>query len=184
VLPVCTPIDNLELSAGFIAVWDDGADGHFEYVLQAKTLVKPLESNDWGAGLVAGLGRDPALASTAEQVASVYAYVPLSRSFADDRIVLHQNTGWLWQRGAGRGRHAVTWAGRGEVVLRRHLLVVGELYGAEGGAGVPAEFQTGVRAFARPGRVQLDLSYGGLIRTGRDGAGWTIGLTLITPPFL
>lgn len=184
VLPVCTPVRNLELSVGFIAVWKDGAEGHFEYVLQAKTLFKPLETNGWGAGFVLGTGRDPALASTALQQASLYAYVPLSFSIANDMVVLHQNTGWLHQSVGGRTSDALTWAGRLEARVRAHVLAVGEVYGAEGSARTPAEFQAGLRAFPRPARVQLDLSYGGRLDGDGRGQGWTIGLTLVTPPFL
>ncbi len=194
VLPVCTPVHNLELSLGFIAVRDDGSGaGHFEYVVQAKTIVRPLRPGGWGAGFVAGAGRDPALAGTSPDVRSYYAYVPLSRSLAGDRVVLHQNTGWLYQRAgdeaSSRGRHALTWAARADVALggprgRPPAAAVAEAYGAEGAAGADAEFQVGLRAFPRPGAVQVDLSYGGFVRTGRRAAGWTIGLTLATPPFL
>lgn len=49
-----------------------------------------------------------------------------------------------------------------------------ETYGAEGigttDHGAAAEFQTGLRGWLRPGRVQLDLSYGGAMRTGLNGA--------------
>lgn len=86
VLPVCTPVQNLEFSAGFIAVWEDGAEGHFEYVVQAKTLLWPPATNGWGVGLVVGIGRDPALASTADKIAAYYLYVPLSLSLASDRL--------------------------------------------------------------------------------------------------
>lgn len=184
VLPVCTPVRNLELSIGFIAVWDDGAEGHFEYVIQGKTLLKPLTTNGWGAGFVVGTGRDPALASTEAQLATIYAYVPLSVSLASDALVLHQNTGWIHQRGGGRQADAVTWAARGELRLRKYVFGVAEVYGAEGSARAPAEFQAGLRAFVRPGRVQADASYGGRLDSGREGQGWTLGITLHTPPFL
>lgn len=184
VLPVCTPLPNVELSLGFIAVWDDGAEGHFEYVVQAKTLLRPLTTDGWGAGFVAGTGRDPALASTAAQQTTVYAYVPLSLSLADDALVLHQNTGWLHQNVAGRTADALTWAVRGEARLRRHVHAVAEAYGADGSARAPAEYQLGVRGALRPERVQLDVSWGGRLRTSRRGQGWTVGLTLTTPPFL
>jgi hypothetical protein len=62
-----------------------------------------------------------------------------------------------------------------------------EAYGAEGAAGADPEFQVGLRAFPRPDAVQVDLSYGGFLRArdfGRRAAGWTLGLTLATPPFL
>jgi hypothetical protein len=192
VLPVCTPVRNLELSVGFIALWKrGGGDGHFEYVLQGKTLFRPLRPNDWGAGLAVGTGRDPALASTNPELHSYYAYVPLSLSLAGDRVVLHQNTGWLYQRAGDEadwhGRHALTWAARADVALggpRRPAMAVVEAYGAEGTARAAPEFQVGLRAFPRPKSVQVDLSWGGYLRTGKRAAGWTLGLTLVTPPFL
>jgi hypothetical protein len=199
VLPVCTPVANVELSLGFIAVWDSdpepGRTGHFEYVVQAKSLLRPLRRDGWGVGVVGGVGRDPALAGTSADVRSFYAYLPVSRSLAGDRVVLHQNTGWLYQRASDerewRGRHALTWAARADVGLggarqpgRFPLVAVGEAYGAEGAAGVAPEFQVGLRAFPRHDAVQLDLSWGGFTRTRRRAAGWTLGLTLIAPPFL
>jgi hypothetical protein len=192
VLPVCTPVRDVELSLGFIAVRKDGSGHeHFEYVLQAKTLLKPLTTNGWGAGFVLGTGRDPALAGTSPDVQTYYAYVPLSVSLAGDRVVLHENTGWLYQHASGegvlRGSHAVTWAARADVGLggpRRPVVAVAEAYGAEGTARAAPEFQAGLRAFPRADHVQVDLSWGGLLRTGKRAAGWTIGLTLLTPPFL
>jgi hypothetical protein len=132
-------------------------------------------------------------------VRGYYAYVPLSRSLAGDRVVLHQNTGWLYQRAGDeasfRGRHALTWAARADVALggRRR-----------GGGGSPpwrSPRRTGLREppgrtrssrsgsgrSPRPDAVQVDLSYGGFLRArgfGRRAAGWTLGLTLTTPPFL
>ena len=188
VLPVCSPLRNIELSLGFIAVWKDGAQGHFEYVAQVKTLLRPLRPNSWGAGFVVGTGRDPAFTGTANQTYTLYSYVPASVSLSNDRLVLHENTGWLYARAAGSGSNAFTWAARGDLRLRRMIAAVGEVYGAEGiggtSAGAPAEFQAGLRSWLRRDHVELDLTYGGALRTGRRAAGWTLGLTLITPPFL
>ena len=188
VLPVCTPVRNLELSLGFIAVWKDGTGGHFEYAAQAKTLLKPLVTNSWGAGFVVGTGRDPAFAGIAKQGYSIFSYVPFSLSFGGDRVVLHENTGWLYERHSGHGGNAVTWAARADVLAQRFLGVISEVYGAQGAgahpSGAPAEFQMGLRTWPRPQHVQVDLSYGGILRNGHRGQGWTLGLTLITPPFL
>ncbi len=188
VLPVCAPAHNLELSLGFIAVWRDGAGGHFEYAAQAKTLFRALRPDGWGAGLVAGTGRDPALATTADKTSTVFAYVPVSRAFAGTRLVVHQNAGWLYQRQGGGGGHALTWAARADYRAARRLALVAEVYGTEavgrGGSTAPAEFQAGARSWLRPDVVQVDLSYGGRLRDGRVAAGWTLGLALVTPPFL
>ena len=190
-LPVCTPIRNLELSLGFIAVWRDGGTGHFEYAAQAKTAFRALRTDSWGAGFVVGTGRDPAFAGTAAQSYNLYAYVPVSRSFAHDALIVDENTGLIYERRAGAGRTAFTWALRADTRLTRHLTLVTEGYGADGvGTGhydTPPEFQVGLRVWLRTNHVQLDGSYGGRLeghRTGRDGPGFTLGLTLITPPFL
>lgn len=110
-LPVCTIGRDLEPSLGFVAVWKDGADGHFEYTAQVKTLARPLTTDSWGAGLAVGILRDPGFTSTGTQAYAVYAYIPVSRSLACDRVVLHQNTGWLFQIRQGEGRHAFLWGG-------------------------------------------------------------------------
>jgi hypothetical protein len=141
------------------------------------------------------VGRDPALAGTSADVRSYYAYVPVSRAFAGDRVALHQNTGWLYQRAGDerewRGRHAISWAARADVAVggargpgRYPAVAVAEAFGAQGAAGAAPEFQVGLRAFPRADAVQLDLSWGGFLRTGRPAAGWTLGLTLTPPPFL
>ncbi len=188
VLPVCSPLRNIELSLGFIAVWKDDADGHFEYTAQAKTLFRPVTTNSWGAGLVLGTGRDPAFVGLTNEGYTLYSYVPLSLSLGGDRVILHQNTGWVYGRTAGVSSNAVTWALRGDVRVATRFAVTAEVHGAEevgsSGGGAPAEFQVGVRSLMRKDRVQLDFSYGGTLRTGSPGAGWTIGLSLITPPFL
>jgi hypothetical protein len=191
VQPLCSPVRNVELSLGFIAVWKDGTeDGRFEYAAQAKTQLKPLTKDGWGAAFVVGTGHDPALAQAGPVSSSVYAYLPLSVALAGDGVVLHQNTGWLLQRGGGddaSAQHALTWGARADVALHRGrhpLAAVAEVFGAEGAAGTAPEFQVGLRAFPRVETVQLDLTWGGYLRTGRRAAGWTLALTLITPPFL
>lgn len=189
-LPVCTPLPGVELSLGFIAVWEDDADGHFEYTAQAKTVMRPLAMNSWGVGFVLGTGRDPAFSSTTSQSYSLYAYLPFSLSLANDRVVLHQNTGWFHGRREGSGHNAVTWPARADIGVRKNLFAVAEVLGAEGigpegGAGSPAEYQAGLRTWLRPETVQLDVRFGALLRNpGIRAAGWTVGLALIAPPFL
>ena len=191
VLPVCTPIPDLELSLGFIAVWRDGGDGHFEYVAQAKTSFRAPRKDGWGAGLVVGTGRDPAFAGVGNPTYNLYSYVPLTISLDHDRVLLDENLGGLYNRAGGRGGSAVTWASRVDVATVRRLTLVAEAYGERGLGGshldARPEFQAGVRKWLRTDHVQLDLSYGGALDgryRGTHGAGFTAGLTLIAPPFL
>lgn len=193
-LPVCTPIKNLELSLGLIEVWHDGANGHLEYIAQAKTLFKPLATNSWGAGLVLGYGR-PLTSVDSTHAYSFYAYVPVSESLWNDRLILDQNVGFFHGRHDVYGDNAFAWALRGDGLLAGRsghgLVAVLEIFGAEriyrDDAHTTTEYQAGLRTWIRPDRVQIDLTRGRTLwrpLATSGGAGWTIGLTLVTPPFL
>jgi hypothetical protein len=185
--PTCTPIRDVELSLGFVAVWEDGGAGHFEYEMQGKTRLRPLRTNSWGAALVVGTGRAPSFTGIEKQAYSMFSYVPISVSLWSDRVVLHENTGWLYEHRPDEGGNAITWAARADIRYRKFVAFIAEAYGAKGvgtnAPDTPAEFQTGFRVWLRPERVEVDLSYGALT-SGQRGQGWTLGLTLTTPPFL
>jgi hypothetical protein len=194
ILPVCTPVKNLELSLGLLAVRPDNADTRLEYVAQFKTLLKPLTSNSWGAGFAAGTGRDLTSPERGNEY-SIYAYVPFSKSLWNDRLVLHENIGWSYVHREPHWDNSLSWATRAEIKLDgrigRGMVGVAEIYGAERierhDTQTRPEYQAGLRTWLRPDRVQLDLSFGRTLRrpfAGNDGPGWTIGLALTTPPFL
>jgi hypothetical protein len=193
-LPVCTPVKDLEVSLGLIEISHDGANGHAEYIAQAKTLFKPLATDSWGVGFVMGYGR-PLESDDSSHAYSFYAYIPVSESLWHDRLILHQNLGFFHGRHDPYGDNSFAWAVRGEgpIVGRmgRGLVAVLEIYGAEriyrDDAHTTTEYQAGLRTWLRPDRVQVDLSRGRTLWRpfAQDGgAGWTIGLTLVTPPFL
>lgn len=179
-LPACTPIRNLEVSVGLIAVWKDEGNGHPEYVAQIKTLLSH-PTRALNLGLVVGTGRDPGLAGVRKSDSQVYVYVPVSLSLLKGKLMLHNNVGWLHDDRRGSTDNALTFASRVDVTMRKYFLLIAEAYDAH---GQPNEFQAGVRWWTRPGKVQLDLSYGGQLRNGKPGAGWTLGLALTTPPIL
>ena len=182
-LPVCTPVQNLEVSAGLIAVWKDEADGHPEYVAQLKSILMTSAEHHWSVGLVLGTGRDPGLKGVRDPGWNLYSYVPVTASFLNERLVVHNNIGYLYVHRTGHenDHQLLTTACRADVQLRKYFVVVGEIYDS---AGSEAEFQVGLRAWGRPGRVQFDLSYGGFLTRMGQAAGFTLGLALTTPPIL
>jgi hypothetical protein len=183
-LPVCTPLRNLEVSAGLIAVWEDEGDGHPEYVAQVKSILIPSSAaRRWGVGLVIGTGRDPGLSGVRDPGWNVYTYVPVTASFLNERLIIHNNTGYLYDHRTGpeNDRQLLTLASRADVRLRKYFVIVGEIYDS---AGSEAEFQIGVRAWGRPEKVQFDLSYGGFLTRAERAAGFTLGIALTTPPIL
>ncbi|HUQ48365.1 MAG TPA: hypothetical protein VM053_09005 [Gemmatimonadaceae bacterium] len=182
-LPACTPLHDLEVSAGLVAVWKDEGDGHPEYVAQLKSILFRNKGGRFGVGLVVGTGRDPGLSDVRAPGWNVYTYLPATVSFFSERLLVHNNIGYLYDHRTGHenDHQSLTVAVRTDVSLRKYFVVVGEIYDS---SDSEAEFQIGARAWTRPGKVQIDLSYGGLLTRWERAAGWTLGLALATPPIL
>jgi hypothetical protein len=188
ILPACQPIRGLELTAGIGYLDADGEAGA-EYAVQAKTVFRELAPGGLGIGLVAGAGIDPLTQVTGGQVAGLFAYLPASLSLAADRLILHGNLGWHFERygqehdhpdGDGEGRHALTWAGRADLALSDRFTLIGELFGED---RIRPEYQVGLRSTLLPDRVLVDLSYGGHTAGGLAGAGWALGFAWTPAPF-
>ena len=145
-LPACNPW-GAELTAGHSRV-DSTLGDTRTTILQAKMLLKPLETN--GAGFALTLGTFYGAAT------SPYLNAIGSFSFADDRVVVHANLGAL-RDGAARSSRG-TWGVGAEV-----LLIAPRLYGiieAYGQRGDKPTAHTGLRIWIVPNRVQVDTTMG------------------------
>lgn len=174
--PACNFTGNLELTMGGALSRESGSTRGSAQMLQGKTLFKTLETNGWGWGLAAGMSRDPRRDAGGGH--DMYAYVPVSWSLADDKVVLHTNLGWLREQGT-RSNH-LTWGLGSEIQLRERTWLIAETYGQ--GSGKPL-VQVGMRYWVVPDRVQIDATYGN--RIGEGNQRWfSLGLRLLTPSFL
>lgn len=189
-LPACQFIPRTELTLGAGFVPDNGGRS-WEWVAQAKVNLREMQDNMAGVGLVFGVGMDPIGQTAGSRVSGAFAYLPVSLPLANERVTLHGNLGWHFERDSdehdhhdhshadgSRGHHGVTWGVRGDVVVAPRFTVIAELFGED--AGRP-EFQAGIRTELLPDRVGLDVSWGGHTARGVGGAGWTIGFAW-TPP--
>lgn len=174
--PACNFSGNLELTMGAALTNEYGATHNSARLLQAKTLFRPLQTNDWGTGLAVGVQRDPRRGVGSGH--EFYAYVPTSFSLRDDAVVLHTNVGWL--RGQGTQRNRFTWGLGSEIQLNSQTWLIAETYGE--GSDKPL-LQLGLRHWLVPDRVQIDATYGN--RIGEGSQRWfSLGLRLLTPAFL
>lgn len=168
VLPACNFTGNLELALGGARI-TGGEHTQTTAVMQGKTLFRPLEMNDWGVGLVFGNQFNPDKSALGD----VYASVPLSFSFKDDRVLLHANLGWLHEK--EMRRDAMTWGVATEIQLAERTSFSAETYGQNRGKPF---FQLGVRYQLIPDRMQLDASYGNRFGSGSDQRFFSIGFVL------
>src|SRR5262245_10604029 len=96
-LPAWNPGWIVELTLGGFTV-RDADQGHANTVIaQAKTLLRPLRTNDFGLALTLGTLRQEALGSS-EAAWSPFVNSIASVSLMDDAIVVHANAGVLGDR--------------------------------------------------------------------------------------
>ena len=146
---------NFEITAG-----GNRIEGKNNTILQAKFLLKTLETNGTGYALSLGtFGGDP------------YFNTVLSRSILDDRVVFHANLGGFRDTGGtwGYGAEVLLWAPR--------------VYGIFESYGQHRETPTyhyGARFWVVPDRFQVDMTHG-----EQTGAGnrrfYTVGLRFLFP---
>ena len=150
----------------------------YHVALQGKTIFKPLEANGWGLGLAAGSLWHPK--DDANQRAyGLYAYLPVSFSFQDDRILVHSNLGW--SRDSADHLNHLQWGAATEVQVIKPLSLFTEVFGQE--RGHPS-FQFGFWYWIVPQRMQVNAAYGNRFGTPAGGYWFSVGLSLFSGPFL
>lgn len=173
-LPAMNPegLGPVELTVGGIwvnsSINNDTASG----IAQAKTLIKPLETNGYGLALTVGVQRlvpqDPGPAETNPFINGIASF-----SLASDAVVIHTNLGARWDDTANRTRKG---GGIGaEVRLHERLYGIVETFGEQ---GQQATRHAGLRIWVVPNRVQVDSTLG-FQRADPDRKFFTVGLRLL-----
>ncbi|MFZ2854989.1 MAG: hypothetical protein WAZ34_12880 [Rhodocyclaceae bacterium] len=170
-LPACNLGGNLEITAGGGRARFDNAPSTSDYVFQAKTLFKPLETNGYGIGLAVGKVLHPEVNPGPNLLGNTYAYIPLTVSFLDDRALVHSNLGWLRDRATRRDN--LTWGIGGEFALNGRLSAMAETFGDNRDKPY---WQAGLRFFLVPDRVQIDGTFGQQASGPKESRWFSIGL--------
>lgn len=176
-LPGCNFTGNLEVTLGGAVTKDASGSQTSDVLMQAKTLFKTLEPNGWSIGLAAGNVRHPH--EHGGFVGDVYAYVPASFSYYDDRLVLHANLGV--QRLKTESRTRPTFGLGSETQISSNTWLIAEAFKQVEGRPF---FQAGVRHWLVPNRVQIDATYGNRLGSNSQERWFSIGLRLLSPAFL
>jgi hypothetical protein len=146
-LPACQFIPRTELTLGAGFVPENGGRS-WEWVAQAKVSLREMQDNTAGVGLVFGVGMDPIGQAAGSRVSGAFAYLPVSLPLAGERVTLHGNLGWHYERDSdehdhhhhghnhddgSHGHHGVTWGVRGDAVVAPRITVIAELFGEDAG---------------------------------------------------
>ena len=140
-----------------------GGDDALEAGLGAKHLVREIGGYDYGIGIAGGVG----FSDERDRMETAEVYVPFTLPFFDQRMHLHLNAGWEYDRRRAN-RHDATWAVAMDMELWGRATLIGEVFGSDSGE---TAVQGGWRyAFAR-WDATLDMSW--LRQTGDDSDVWT-----------
>ncbi len=154
-LPACNPFGNFEVSLGTGVAYDAQDIRSQDYIIQGKTLFRQLKTDDWGWGLAFGHVKHPAINPGPNLLGNTYGYIPMSRSFKQDDIIVHANVGWLKDKATGQNR--MTWGLGSELKVSSRLTGIAEAFGDH---TTSPYFQAGFRYAVRPDLFQVDLTLG------------------------
>ena len=177
-LPACNPTGDAEITIGGGRLRADGESHLTDAIVQAKTVLRPLETNGWGVGLAVGMDRRPQRPEADSWPGDTYFNVPMSVSFYDDKWVAHLNAGVLHHRG---GDNQGTWGIGNEIRLGESAYFIPEIYGNDRGRPF---YQLGVRCWLIRDRLQVDATFGNRLDTNTEQRWFSIGLRILSPPFL
>ena len=177
--PACNPTGNLEITLGVNDLPGDGGGRIYDYVLQGKTLFRELETNGYGWGLAAGVYAHADPMPGQGRMGASYFYLPFSASFRDDLFIIHLNLGA--QDNRDRDAKPVVYGAGMEINFTRRFALIAETYGDSLGSPY---YQAGVRIWIIPGRFQIDATQGARFGDFSESRWWTIGVRLISPPFM
>ena len=177
-LPACNPTGHAEFQFGGARVREHGESAFAQHQVQVKTLLRDLETNGWGLGLVIGTTRHLRRESASGWPGDGYLAVPLSASFSDDALLMHVNAGITRRRDLKR--NVATWGLGFEMRLREDLHVLPEVFAADRARPF---YQLGLRYRVREG-LQLDATYGDRAVSDTRERWFSVGLVLVTPPLV
>jgi hypothetical protein len=177
-VPACNPFGGVELAFGGARSYSHGQGEFAHAYAQAKTVLRELETDGWGAGLAVGTFREVHRPAGSGWPGDMYVNGILSKSFFGDAWVAHVNLGAGYERD---NRRAIpTWGFGHEIRVREDFHFLPEMFAADRGRPF---YQMSIR-FALTKDFLLDASIGDRISTGSGERWYSIGFHYQTPPFI
>ena len=176
-LPACNPLGFFEFTFGGARVREEGENAFTDQLVQAKTILKPLENDGWGIGAAVGTIRHPRRETARGWPGDAYFYIPVSVAFRGDQWVVHVNGGAVHRRDLGKD--VATWGFGNEIRLRDDLYFIPEVFRSEPGRPF---YQVGFRYWVVKDRVQMDATFGNRLESGTSERWFSIGMRLLSPP--
>ncbi len=175
--PACNIGTNAEVTIGGSYERMNGDTYFANETYQIKSLIRTLEESPLAFGVTLGNGRDPKRINK-KIVQDWYLNVPISYQYSD-LLVLHTNLGVTQL--ADEHRQQMNWGFSTEYKYSNKVELITEVFNQ---SSKYAYFQFGLRYWIEKDRVQIDTTYGNRFNHLGEDQNISIGLRLISLPFL
>lgn len=154
-LPACNLTGNFEITAGGGHVKNTGEPATNDYLVQGKSLFRELTTNGYGWGLAIGQINHPSAVAGPNRLGNTYAYIPLSVSTLNDKVIYHTNIGWLRDKATHEQR--ATYGFGAEIQTSSRMMLIAETFGDNKSKPF---WQSGARYSLIPNLLQIDTTIG------------------------
>ena len=162
-------------------------NAHYSTTIYVKRLILQNKAMTSGAAVMAGIGQGPAYYDANELVQdfkNYWACIPVTIPLFDNMLSWDLMPGGTWNTDYGpeeKRASAFTYSSRLAIYkIIPQSAIVGEVFGAEGDAGAPAQYKAGVRWESK--YAVIALTYGDGLE-GNEGAGVELGFMFLTVPY-
>jgi hypothetical protein len=176
-LPACNVSENLEVTIGGSL---EGVNGHSSFANeldQMKSIIQPITINQTGYSIVLGNGRDPKRTMN-KAIQDWYLNVPISYPY-NDRLVIHSNLGVTHL--TDEKTEKMNWGLSSEYNYNERVDLISEIFNQSSNS---TYFQFGLRYWMIKNRAQIDTTYMNSFNHLGEDQSFSIGLRLLSLPFL
>lgn len=171
-LPACTPLTRMEITAGGALPWDERTSRDPLWSVQLKFLLRDQAPGAWGAAVSVGWNRRDSAAPEDRIDAQPLNFAASYRA-SDESFLVHINVG-MRRDEVGNQTHA-TWGVAYERAPAARLGGFMEIFGA---SGESPTLQTGLRYDVVPQKVSVNFTLGATWRNGLHEPFATVGVNL------
>jgi len=175
--PGCNVGENTEITIGGSLEGENGHSSYANEIYQIKSIIRPIDINQTGYSIVLGNARDPKRAMN-KVIQDWYLNMPMSYP-CNDRLVIHTNLGVTHL--TDEHKEKMNWGLSTEYNYNERVDLISEIFNQSSNS---TYFQFGLRYWLIKNRAQIDTIYMNSFNHIGEDQSFSIGLRLLSLPFL
>ena len=175
--PGCNVGQNAEITIGGSLEGENGHSSFANEIYQIKSIIRPIDINQTGYSIALGNARDPKRTMN-KVIQDWYLNVPISYPY-NDRLVIHTNLGVTHL--TDERTEKINWGLSSEYNYNERVDLISEVFNQSSNS---TYFQFGLRYWLIKNRAQIDTTYMNSFNHINEDQSFSVGLRLLSLPFL